>query len=264
MWGAIVGDIAGSRFEGKDMRSKQFALFHGDCRFTDDSVMTVAVARAVMEHKSNGADLSTEAIKLMQWFGRMYQHRGYGGNFIDWIWSDNPAPYNSMGNGAAMRVSACGFAAETLVEAKEMAYAVTAVSHNHPEGIRGAQAVASAIFMARTGAGKDDIRQYITDNFYKIDFEIDDLREYYQTDVSCQGSVPQAIASFLESQSFEDAIRNAISIGGDSDTIAAIAGSIADAYYGVPQEFINRARHYVSFTMGDIINRFEQMFPQNK
>ncbi len=264
MWGAIVGDIVGSRFEWNNIKDKRFALFHGDCRFTDDSVMTVAIARAIMEHRTTGADLGELAIKYMRWFGRMYQHRGYGGGFRDWIWADNPVPYNSYGNGAAMRVSACGFAAANLTEAKKFAYQVTAVTHNHPEGLKGAESVAVAIFMARAGVCKDDIRQYINDNYYKIDFCLDEIRDDYHFDVSCQGSVPQAIAAFLESESFEDAIRNAISIGGDSDTIAAITGSIADAYYGVPQECINRARNYVSFVMGDIINRFDQMFPDNR
>lgn len=264
MWGAIIGDIAGSRFEDKGMCNKQFALFHGDCRFTDDSVMSVAIARAVMEHKTTHCDLSAEAIKLMRWFGRMYQHRGYGGYFRDWIWSDNPVPYNSMGNGAAMRVSACGFAANSLNDAKEMAYKVTVVTHNHPEGLKGAESVATAIYLARNGASKDDIRQYISDNYYNIDAVSSEMHDYYQFDVSCPGSVPHAIAAFLESKSFEDAIRNAIALGGDSDTQGAIAGSIADAYYGVPPEFINRARHYISFAMGDIINRFEEQFPSQQ
>ena len=168
----------------------------------------------------------------MQGFGRKYSGAGYGGMFIRWIFSDDPQPYNSFGNGSAMRASPCGLIAETLDEALELAKCSAEVTHNHPEGIKGAQAAAAAVFLAKHGSGKEDIRAYITEHFYPLDFTLDEIRPTYRFDVTCQGSVPQAIEAFMESDSYEDTIRNAISIGGDSDTIAAIAGSIAWAYYG--------------------------------
>ena len=175
----------------------------------------------------------------MQKFGRKYPMLVME-NFIRWIHALNPQPYNSWGNGSAMRVSACGFAAKSLEEAVQMSKKVTEVSHNHPEGIKGAEATAVAIYLAKTGSSLSEIKNYINEHYYKIDFKLDDIRQEYQFDVSCQGSVPQALG-FFESNSFEDAIRNAISIGGDSDTIGAITGSIAEAYYGINDEIRNTA-----------------------
>lgn len=232
MYGAIIGDTVGSIYERHNIKTKDFPLFSEGSRFTDDTVMTVAVAAALLRYKQDGIDLSKALVEEMQGFGRKYAGAGYGGMFIRWIFSDDPQPYNSFGNGSAMRVSPCGLIAETLDEAPELAKCSAEVTHNHPEGIKGAQAAAAAVFLAKHGSSKEDIRAYITEHFYPLDFTLDEIRPTYRFDVTCQGSVPQAIEAFLESDSYEDAIRNAISIGGDSDTIAAIAGGIAWAYYG--------------------------------
>lgn len=239
MYGAFMGDIVGSRYEFDEIKTKDFTLFSYDCDFTDDSVMTVAVASAVIRayelSQSGETDipLSRFMVEEMQKFGHKYPNPkgAYGGNFIRWLKTEDPQPYNSFGNGSAMRVSPCGIVAVTLEEAQELAEISAKVSHNHPEGIKGAKAVASAVFLAGNGADKDEIRRYIEDNYYTLDFTIDEIRPSYYFDVSCQGSVPQAIECFLESTDFEDAIRNVVSIGGDCDTTGAIAGAIAYAYY---------------------------------
>ena len=181
----------------------------------------------------------------MQAFGRQFPHAGYGGSFRRWLRDDDPQPYNSWGNGAAMRVSACGWAGQTLDEVKAMSRAVTEVTHNHPEGIKGAEATAVATFLARTGKPMEEIREVIVRDYYPLDFTIDEIRPSYKFDVSCQGSVPQALEAFFESTSFEDAIRNAVSIGGDSDTIGAICGAVAGAYYGVPEEIRLKAETFL-------------------
>lgn len=260
MLGAIIGDIVGSRFEWKNNKSKEFDLFASKCRMTDDSIMTFAVAKAILMCK-DPANLSCTAVRCMQELGRQYHRAGYGFNFRRWLYADNPLPYNSWGNGSAMRVSACGFAAGTLEEAIELSHKVTEVSHNHPEGMKGAEATAVAIFMARTGSSKLDIQKHINERYYKIDFKLDDIREDYDFDVSCQGSVPQALEAFFESEDFEDAIRNAISIGGDSDTIAAITGGIAEAYYGIPEDVRNCALTYISEDLLKILIEFENKYP---
>lgn len=221
--GAIIGDIVGSRFETMNYKHKDFHLFAYNNCFTDDSVMTVAVAEALL---TDG-----DFVSAMQKWGRKYPRAGYGGKFYAWIFSDDPRPYGSWGNGSAMRVSPCGLAAKSMEEAMELAEQSARVSHNHPEGIKGAKAVAAAVYMAKTGCGREEIRAYIEKNFYHLDTTLEEIRPGYGFDVSCQGSVPQAILCFLESEDFEDAIRNAISLGGDSDTIAAMAGSIAWVYY---------------------------------
>lgn len=263
MLGAIIGDIAGSRFEWHNIKSKQFELLsHIDgCRPTDDSVMSLAVAQAILDCNDNYDGLCRHAISRMQEYGRKYPHAGYGGHFRNWIYDANPLPYKSWGNGSAMRVSACGFAARTLDEAKALSKAVTEVTHNHPEGIKGAEAVAVAIFLAKTGNNMLEIHDHILKNYYDMDFKLDDIREEYSFDVSCQGSVPQALEAFFESISFEDAIRNAISIGGDSDTIAAIAGSVAEAYYGIPTDIRKLALTFLDEKLLDTLMRFEQKYP---
>lgn len=240
MYGAIIGDIVGSKYEFCNIKTKEFPLFSKDCDYTDDTIMTVAVARAIIksreeQYKTNGKGktLREFMIEEMQSLGRKYPYPkgAYGGNFSVWLRTDNPIPYNSCGNGSAMRVSPCGIAAVTLEEAEAAAYISAEVSHNHPEGIKGAKAVAGAVFLAKAGASKDEIREYITKNYYPLDFTIDEIRPTYDFDALCQGSVPQAIEAFLESTSFEDAIRNIISIGGDCDTTGAITGAVAWAYY---------------------------------
>ena len=265
MIGAIIGDIVGSRFEFNNYRKKDFELFTSDCFPTDDSIMTVAVGAAILECGGDYTDLSERAIQCMQELGRPYPDCGFGGNFFYWIYSENPKPYNSFGNGAAMRVSGAGFAARTPDEAKELARKVTAVSHNHPEGMKGAEAVAVAIYLARHGKTKDEIKAYIGDNYYKIDFTLDEIRPTYEFNETCRNTVPQAFAAFFEADGFEDTIRNAISIGGDSDTLAAIAGGIAEAFYGVPLPLRAKAESYLNKKEYKIIYRllkkFEEKFP---
>lgn len=262
MLGAIIGDIAGSRFEWNNTKSKDFELLTsiGRCRPTDDSVMSLAVAQAILNCDGDYARLERQTVSSMQKLGRKYPHAGYGGSFHKWIYDDDPQPYNSYGNGAAMRVSPCGFAAATLDEAIALSQTVTKVTHNHPEGMKAAEAVAAAIFMARNGKSMLEIRDYIEEKYYKINFTLDAIRPTYSFDVSCQGSVPQAFEAFFESTGFEDAIRNAISIGGDSDTIAAITGGIAEAYYGIPTELRKHALTFLDKPQLDVLNAFEAKY----
>lgn len=234
MLGAFFGDVVGSRFEHNNIKSKDFTLFHPDCSCTDDTVLTAAVAVALLDRQP-GEDMAIFKQRLvgtLHQIGIIYPHAGYGGRFRQWLNDGETEPYGSFGNGSAMRVSPCGWVADTLEETLTLAEASAAVTHDHPEGIKGAVAVAGAVYLARTGASKKDIRAF-AEQYYALDFTLDAIRADYQFDVTCQGSVPQAIEAFLESESFEDAIRLAISIGGDSDTIAAIAGAIAEAYYGM-------------------------------
>jgi type I restriction enzyme M protein len=261
MLGAIIGDIVGSRFEWNNNKSKQFDLLTYKCSVTDDSIMTLAIAKALLESKSDYSDLSENAVKYMQNIGQHYPNCGYGGHFREWIYSDNPKPYNSYGNGAAMRVSACGFVANTLEEVKKLSKAVTEVTHNHPEGIKGAEATAVAIFLARSGKNLLEIRDYITKNYYPLNFSLDEIRDNYEFNESCQGTVPQALEAFFESKNFEDAIRNAISIGGDSDTLAAITGGIAGAYYGVPTDIRKHVLTFLDERLLKILVEFENNYP---
>jgi ADP-ribosylglycohydrolase len=231
--GAIAGDIIGSVYEWQNVKTVNFDLFCHESTFTDDSVLTLATMAAIINQKSY-----TETYQL---FGRNYPHRGYGGHFRLWIHSENPEPYNSWGNGSAMRVSPVGWYGNSLDEVMAEAKKTAEVTHNHSEGIKGAQSTAAAIYMARTGETKDKIKKFVMDTFgYDLNRKIDDIRPGYEFDVSCQGSVPEAIIAFLESVDFENAIRLAISIGGDSDTIACITGGIAEAYYQTVPESITK------------------------
>ena len=248
MLGAIIGDVAGSRFEWNNNKNKYgYDLFVNDrkiCFATDDSIMSLAIARAfsATENFADNIDiLKNNIIKQMKKFGKRYPNCGFGGYFHKWVLSEEILPpYNSFGNGSAMRVSPCAWAANSLSQTIQFAKVSAEVTHNHPEGIKGAEAVAAAIYLSRLGKTMKEIKKYITENYYKIDFTLEEIREKYTFDVTCQGSVPQALQAFFESVSFEDAIRNAISIGGDSDTIAAITGSIAEAYYGgIPPQIKN-------------------------
>lgn len=260
MIGAIVGDIVGSRYEHRNIRTKDFDFINDKCFTTDDTVMSLAICDALLKTEPDYNNLSQQAIKSMQHIGRPYP-RGYGRNFRNWVYSNHPRPYYSYGNGSAMRVGGCGYVSDSFFETISLSKAVTEVTHNHPEGIKGAEAVAVAIFLARTGCSMQDIRDCISNYYYQIDFTLDDIRETYQFDVSCQGSVPQALQAFFESVDFEDAIRNAISIGGDSDTIAAIAGSVAEAYYGVPQAIRKQALTFLDKRLSTILKKFEQKYP---
>ena len=235
MLGAIVGDIVGSVYEFQNTKTTEFELFlNGKSRFTDDTVMTLAVAKWLLtdrEHSSSGL------VKSMQELGRRYPDAGYGGSFMHWIWSDTPRPYGSWGNGAGMRVSPVGLYADTLDEALCLAKVSAEVTHNHPEGIKGAQAIAACMFLCRIGTSKKDIRKYVETTFgYDLSRTLDEIRPGYAFDVSCQGSVPQAITAFLEGGTFVDVVRLAVSIGGDSDTIACMAGAIASCLYPIPTD----------------------------
>ncbi|MBQ3683598.1 MAG: ADP-ribosylglycohydrolase family protein [Succinimonas sp.] len=264
MLGAIIGDIAGSRFEWNNIKSKDFALFGPGCFPTDDSYMTLALAEALAVSRPDFSDLSVNAVREMQLWGRRHPDAGYGSRFREWLNSSDPRPYNSLGNGAAMRVSPAGFAAETLSEAKMLARMITEVTHNHPEGLKAAEAVASAIFLARAGLSPAEIRSYIDRNYYSMDFTLDEIRPHYRFDVTCHGSVPQAFMALFESSGFEDAIRNAISIGGDSDTIAAIAGGMAEAVYGIPPEIRKKAMDYLDEESRKCLAAFKGRFPGDR
>lgn len=246
MYGAVIGDIVGSRFEHHGYKSKVFEFFHPHCRYTDDSVLTIATFDALSICQGDYSNLSEVAIERFLYYGRRYRNAGFGHGFYMWLMDEEQKPYNSWGNGAAMRVSPCAWFGRTLEEVKDLAYKVTAVTHNHPEGLKGAEATAVAIYLARTGHTKEEIASEMR-KYYKIDFTLDAVRDSYTFDSSCQGTVPYAIVAFLESTSFEDAIRNAISIGGDSDTLGAIAGSIAEGFYGIPEGMIEKANEYLGF-----------------
>jgi ADP-ribosylglycohydrolase len=236
MLGAMIGDMVGSVYEWHNIKTTDFVLFKSNSTFTDDTVLTAATAKALM----TDGDYTV----AYQDFARRYPRRGYGGNFSQWIWDENPQPYNSWGNGSAMRVSPVGFAFDTVEEVLAEAERSAAVTHNHPEGIKGAQATALAVLLARQGVAMKDIRDEIANRFeYNLDRTLSEIRPGYAFDVSCQGSVPEAIIAFLESESYEDAIRKAVSLGGDSDTIACITGGIAEVYYGgVPEEIAAEGR----------------------
>ena len=262
MLGAIIGDIVGSIYEFNNIKTKNFDLFSNEMLFTDDTVMTTAVAEAVME-----GGKSRYFIEYMKLYGYLYLNKGYGGAFAKWITSKESEPYNSWGNGSAMRVSPCGWIAklnipieEGLKLTEDLAKKSAEVTHNHPEGIKGAQATAAAIFYMRHGKSKNAINEYkkilkdyIQNKYqYNLNFTLNEIRSTYDFNESCQETVPQAIVSFLESESFEDAIRNAISIGGDSDTLAAITGSIAEAAYGIPEDIKEKAMSYLDAEIKEV------------
>lgn len=265
MIGAIFGDVIGSRFEFSNILTKRFSLFSGKNRFTDDSVMTCAVMKGLMDSKEDFSDLSEKTVAAMLEVGRHYPNCGYGSKFIRWINDDDPQPYDSLGNGSAMRVSPAGFAARDVEEAKRLSAAVTRISHNHPEGMKGAEATAVAIVMARQGKSKDEIRKAM-EEYYDLSKTVADYRylSFGHGKEICEVTVPQAIVCFLEGENFVDVIRNCISIGGDSDTIGAIAGGIADAYYGVPKWADWYAKSVLSPELRDICDRFEEWLKQRE
>ncbi len=254
MLGAITGDVIGSVFEARPIKTTDFPLFDRRSTFTDDTVLTVAVAHAVLE----GSDYAS----ALRRFGRRYPAAGYGGAFYNWIFHDSAGPYDSWGNGSAMRVSPVGHAFQTMDEVLAEAQKSAEVTHNHPEGIKGAQATALAVFLARSGEDKDAIRRDVSALFdYDLDRSLDGVRDGYAFDVSCQGSVPESILAFLESTSFEDAVRKAISLGGDSDTMAAIAGAIAEAYYGeVPERIAFRVRQRLPEDLLAVVDKFTSRY----
>ena len=256
MIGAIAGDIIGSVYERYPIKTKDFPLFHPRSRFTDDTVLTVAMADAILTGRSYQ--------KSVHELGRRYPEAGYGGSFIAWLYSENPQPYNSWGNGAAMRVSPVGWAFNTEDEVLSEAEKSAEISHNHPEGIKGAQATALALYLARLGHKKEAIREQIRQRFgYSLHRTVDDIRPDYDFDISCQGTVPEAIIAFLDSTSYEDAVRNAISLGGDSDTLACITGGIAEAYYrDVPERIKETGRELLSPDLLKITEAFCRKYVQ--
>ena len=251
--GAIIGDIVGSRFEWNNHKSTGFPLFTSVNKFTDDTVMTIAVADWLL-HKGQLADM------MHNWASK-YPRRGYGSHFWQWlfIWK-NKEPFNSYGNGSGMRVSPCGFYAKTLNEALDLARRSAEITHNHPEGIKGAQAIGTAVFLAYKQTPKEEIRDYIESTFgYNLHRTCNEIRPIYEFDMTCQGSCPEAIIAFLESSDYESAIRLAVSLGGDSDTIACMAGSIAAAYYGVPEEIVSKAKEYLPEDILGLIDEFDSV-----
>lgn len=252
MLGAIAGDIIGSVYEWHNITTTDFPLFDPLCTFTDDTVLTVAVADAILSYTDYGP-------KLKEWY-RLFPDRGYGSGFRRWARSGTRRG-TSMGNGSAMRVSPVGFAFNTLEDVLEEARKSALPSHSHPEGIKGARSIASAIFLARTGNSKDDIRSYIQGTFgYDLNRSLDDIRPGYHFDATCPGSVPEAIIAFLESNDFEDAIRKAISLGGDSDTIGCIAGGIAEAFYGIPDDIRARTLDELDDALVSIVENFNRRY----
>ena len=256
MLGAIIGDIIGSVYEFNNKKQKDFHLFTPMSRFTDDTVMTLAVAEWLTEDKEH----SEEGLVLrMQDLGRRYPYVGYGGGFRRWLYNQQPEPYNSYGNGSAMRVSPIAFYAQSLEETLRLATISAKVTHNHPEGIKGAKAIASATYLARTGASKTEIKAYVEENFkYNLNLQLDHIRSIVCDAMSCQKTVPAAIWAFLEGEDFEDVIRIAVSLGGDSDTIAAMAGSIAQAFYGLPQRLATYCYALLTPYLRTILNKFEE------
>ena len=257
MIGAIIGDIVGSRFEFDNCKTKDFKLFDKECMFTDDTVMTLAVAKALLSYKSiaDTESFKKHLVEVMHEVGTRYPDCGYGGRFYVWMFEGKTEPYNSCGNGSAMRVSPVGWYAKSLKECEALAAATAEVTHNHPEGIKGAVAVAGAIYLARTGYRMDEIKAYVK-QYYTMDFTLDGIRGNYDFYETCQKSVPQALEAFFESKDFEDAIRNAVSLGGDSDTIAAISGSVAEAFYGIDEDMKETALSYLDSYLLEIADSF--------
>lgn len=264
MYGAILGDIIGSPFEfDRGDKTKNFDLFSKGCGFTDDSVMTIAVGEALLAvgPEASIKKIEKAVVSKMQDWGKRYPYAGYGGKFSRWLTEHRPKPYGSYGNGSAMRVSATGWLYDSIERTREVARATANVTHNHPEGIKGAEATAGAIYMARNGYSKDEIKAYIEREFhYDLNRTLDDIRPYYHHVESCQETVPEAIIAFLEAKDFEDAVRNAVSLGGDTDTLGAITGSIAEAFYGIPAVLIAECRSRIDKgLMTDVLDEFDHV-----
>lgn len=257
MLGALVGDIIGSVYEFHNTKSTDFELFRGASRFTDDSVMTLAVAKWLVENETHS---TSYLISCMQELGLKHPNAGYGGRFVRWLFEKDPLPYNSWGNGAGMRVSPVGLYAKTLDEALELAEITASVSHNHPEGVKGAQAIATSVFLAKERKTKQEIKAYVEQTFgYDLNRTIAEIRPSYSFDVSCQGSVPEAIIAFLEGNTFEEVIRLAVSLGGDSDTIGCMAGAIAACMYPIPEEIAEQCDKILSEDLREVKDKFLAM-----
>jgi len=267
MLGAIIGDIVGSIYEFDNIKTKEFEFFHEDCDFTDDSVMSIAVAEALLSAAPDDYEneIREKLVSSMKKWGRLYTHAGYGSKFSGWLTFNDTMPYNSYGNGSAMRVSAAGWLYDDIFTTRYMARLTAAVTHNHVEGIRGAEAIAAAIFMARYGASKEEIKAYIEKEFgYNLNFTCDEIRPTYYFNETCMNTVPQAIVAFLDGEDFEDVIRTGVSIGGDTDTLCAIAGSIAEAFYGIPEDMAETAKSYLEEDLLDAVEAFYNHLQQKK
>ena len=268
MYGAILGDIIGSAFEfDRGGKTKEFPRFCEESTWTDDTVMTIAVAEALMEagRDATAEEIRKACVKSMQKWGRKYPYAGYGGMFLRWLRSRDPKPYGSFGNGSAMRVSAVGFMYDTLERTREVAALTAMVTHDHPEGIKGAEATASAIFLARKGSTKAEIKAYVESEFgYDLSRTCEEIRPTYHHVESCQQTVPEAITAFLEGYSFEDVIRTAVSLGGDCDTLTCIAGGIAEAFYGVPEEIARECRKRLPGDMLEVVDRAYEGYYRHK
>lgn len=264
MYGAILGDIIGSPYEfDRGSKTKDFPLFSDDSKFTDDTVMTIAVADAFLPVQPEMEEdaIRQRVVMKMQKFGRLYPYAGYGGRFRRWLRDRHPHPYNSWGNGSAMRVSSVAWLYSDLETVRRMARLSAEVTHNHPEGIKGAEATAAAIYLARTGSTKAEIKAYIEETFgYDLSRTCDEIRPGYRHVESCQETVPEAITAFLEGQSFEDVIRTAVSLGGDCDTLTCIAGSIAEGYYGVPEELKQECIRRLPEDLVEVLKYFDQVW----
>ena len=260
MYGAILGDIIGSPYEfDAGEKTKKFPLFSENSVWTDDTVMTIAVADAFLTAGLDGPEdqLKKQLVKFLRHYGKLFPKAGYGLRFWKWLHSWRPKPYNSFGNGSAMRVSSVAWLYNDLESVRKAARISAEVTHNHPEGIKGAEATATAIFLARTGRSKDEIKSYITNEFgYDLSLTCDEIRPNYHHVQTCQETVPEAITAFLEGESFEDVIRTAVSLGGDCDTVAAIAGSIAEGFYGVPEELKNICRNRLAVELQWVLDKF--------
>lgn len=262
--GAIVGDMVGSRFEfDRDGKTKDFELFTDKCHFTDDTVMTVGLAEglALAEHAGwvSEEGIKTALVAMMQMWGRKYPGASYGYNFYDWVMGQ-AKPYGSFGNGSAMRVSSVGWLFDTLERTREVARWSAEISHNHPEGIKGAECTAAVIWMARHGIKKKEIAHYVLQEFgYNLSYGVDDWRKLHKHVESCMDSMPKALAAFLEGKDFEDVIRNAVSLGGDTDTLAAIAGSMAEAFHGVPDALTAECLDRLPAELRNAVERIERL-----
>lgn len=260
MFGAILGDMIGAPYEfDRSPKTKEFPLFSKYSACTDDSVMTIAVAEALMDTLGQPDEAVRAAlIRSMRAWGGKYPDAGYGCMFYTWLFTTEPQPYNSFGNGSAMRVSSAGWLYDTIEETRRAARLSAEVTHNHPEGIKGAEATASAVFLARTGSRKEQIREYILREFqYDLSRTCDAIRPGYTHVETCQATVPEAVTAFLEGASFEDVIRTAVSLGGDCDTLTCIAGGMAEAFYGVPEEMKQECRKRLPEDMNAVLKRFE-------
>lgn len=261
MLGVILGDVIGSRFEfDRGGKTKEFKLFTREDEFTDDSVMTIAVADGLM-NAGKDADEKTvkeRLIKSMQHWGQRYPYAGYGAKFIHWVHAKDPKPYGSYGNGSAMRVSSVGWLYPTLEKTLDVARWSAEVSHNHPEGVKGAVCTAAVIFLSRMGNDKETIREYVLSHYnYDLSESLGEMRKRHEHVETCMDSLPKALVSFFEGNSYEDVVRNAVSLGGDTDTLAAIAGAMAEAFYGIPEDIREEGKGFVPEDMQAVLERFD-------